>query len=83
LNLRVTAREKSMIEEAARVASRSVSSFIVDSATSEAQRLLSGRTVFTLDPESWDRFVAALDRPATDKPRLKALLGSPGVFEES
>lgn len=83
LNLRVTEREKATIEEAARVRAQPVSSFVLDAATAEARRLLSERSTFQLDPERWRSFLGLLDRPAMDKPRLKALLESPSVFDEA
>jgi uncharacterized protein (DUF1778 family) len=39
------------------------------------------RRYFSLDPERWAAFQAALDAPARPNPRLKKLLQTPSVFE--
>jgi Protein of unknown function DUF104/Protein of unknown function (DUF1778) len=36
---------------------------------------------FTLPPEDWQSFCAALDAPARDIPELRRLLTEPGVFD--
>lgn len=45
-----------------------------------AEALLDPR-YFSLDPERWSAFQAALDAPARPNPRLKRLLQTPSVFE--
>ncbi|MDP9344218.1 MAG: DUF1778 domain-containing protein [Actinomycetota bacterium] len=82
LGLRMTSRQKAELEAAARVKSKSVSSFIVEAAEAEAQRVLSERTIFIVDPDQWSLFNEALDRPAMNKPRLRALLTGRSVFDE-
>ncbi|MDO5103111.1 MAG: DUF1778 domain-containing protein [Lautropia sp.] len=42
---------------------------------------LADRHHFVLDHEQWTVFQAALNRPATDKPRLKKLLMEPSVTD--
>lgn len=37
---------------------------------------------FLLNPEQWNAFVAALDRPVQPKPRLRRLFAEPGVLEQ-
>jgi uncharacterized protein (DUF1778 family) len=46
----------------------------------DAEALLD-RRCFSLDPERWAAFQAALDAPARPNPRLKKLLQTPSVFE--
>ena len=46
----------------------------------DAEALLD-RRYFSLDPERWAAFQAALDAPALQNPRLKKLLQMPSVFE--
>ena len=43
--------------------------------------VLLDRRDFSLDPERWAAFQAALDAPARPNPRLKKLLQTPSVFE--
>jgi uncharacterized protein (DUF1778 family) len=42
---------------------------------------LPDRRYFSVDPERWAAFQAALDAPARPNPRLKKLLQTPSVFE--
>ena len=46
----------------------------------DAEALLD-RRYFSLDPERWAAFQAALDASARPNPRLKKLLQTPSVFE--
>jgi uncharacterized protein (DUF1778 family) len=48
----------------------------------EARQVPSEPTIFIADPAGWTLFNEALDRPAMDKPRLRALLTGPSVFDE-
>ena len=56
-----------------------VTDFIVRSACEKAEQALSDQTRFTLDEEQWKAFLAALDRPLRDKPRLRRLFTEPHV----
>jgi len=82
LNVRVTTRQREVIEQAARAEAKPVSAFIMDAAYADAQRVLSEQRLFLLDPERWKRFTEALDRPASDKPRLRKLMRTPSVLEK-
>lgn len=82
LALRMTPRQKAELQAAAEAKSKTLSSFVVEAAEAEAQRVLSERTIFIVDPERWALFTEVLDRPAMDKPRLRALLTGPSVFDE-
>jgi len=73
---------KKTFRAAAETKAKPLSAFVLDAAEAEAQRVLSERTIFALDAERWARFNEALDRPAMDKPRLRALLAAPSVFDE-
>lgn len=74
LSLRANPRQETLIRHAAEVQGKTVTSFVLDSATATAQQVLADQQTFLLDPAAWDEFVAALDRPVTRKPRLEALL---------
>jgi uncharacterized protein (DUF1778 family) len=47
----------------------------------EAEERLADRRSFTLSPEKWDAFIAALDAPPRAHPRLARLLQEPSVFD--
>jgi uncharacterized protein (DUF1778 family) len=81
ISLRATARQRHVIEQAAEACGKSLTAFLLDAGYTEAQRTLADRRLFLLDDERWEQFVAALDRPVSDKPRLRELLRTPGVLD--
>ncbi len=81
LELRASRKEAALIKRAAEASGKTVTSFILDAAHVEAQRALADRRVFSLDKDSWQRFVKALDRPAKTKPRLQRLMRERGALE--
>jgi uncharacterized protein (DUF1778 family) len=81
LDLRLTLAAKQTLQAAATAANKSVSEFVLDTALSEAEERLADRQVFTLDAESWDAFVAALDAPPRRHARLERLFREPSVFD--
>jgi uncharacterized protein (DUF1778 family) len=81
LNIRASVRQGTLIREAAAVTGKSVTEFVLDSACSTAEEILADRRQFVVDDTAWARFMEALDRPVAAKPRLQALLESPGVLD--
>jgi uncharacterized protein (DUF1778 family) len=81
LNLRASARQDALIRQAASASDKSVTEFILESATTAAEHVLADRRAFELDDANWRAFQAALERPAVLKPRLRTLLAEPPVFE--
>jgi uncharacterized protein (DUF1778 family) len=73
LTLRMTPEAKRTLQEAAAVSNKSLSEFVLDSAVGAAEEFLPDRRVFLLDQEDWDAFIAALDAPPKDNPRLRKL----------
>jgi uncharacterized protein (DUF1778 family) len=74
LNLRATARQNALIRQAAQATSKTVSEFVLDSASNAAEQVLADRRWFMLDESSWAAFQDLLERPAVIKPRLAELL---------
>jgi len=74
LELRTSPRQAEVIRQAAAVTDKTVTAFVLDAATLEAQRALADRRFFRLDKAHWQRFVSALDRPTKVKPRLRELM---------
>jgi uncharacterized protein (DUF1778 family) len=60
---------------------RSVSEFVLESALIRAEETLTDRTRFGLDAGQWRAFLAALDAPPRELPRLSRLFQEPSVFE--
>ena len=81
LDLRVSPEDKAEFEAVAQMIGTHAGTFVVESARREARRLRSEQTLFVVDQEQWAAFDQLLDRPAMDKPRLRALLDSPSPFE--
>jgi uncharacterized protein (DUF1778 family) len=81
LDLRLTPAAKHLLREAASVARRSISEFVLESALARAEETLADRRRFGLDAERWAAFMEALDAPARPLPQLQKLLTEPSVFE--
>jgi len=74
VDLRMTPTAKRTLQRAAAVANKSVSEFLLDSSLSAAFETLADRRVFQLDETQWAAFMAELDRPPRDNPRLRRLM---------
>lgn len=81
LELRASPSQTLVIRQAAAAAAKTVTAFVLDAATVEAQRALADRRLFRLDPSRWERFVSALDRPVKEKPRLRKLMRQSSVLD--
>ena len=71
--LRATPSEEELIKLAADRLGVNVTEFIMRSARERAEQTLADQTRFVLDDKQWKAFMAALDRPARDSPRLRKL----------
>lgn len=71
--LRATASEEELIRVAAERQGMNITDFIMRSAREKAEEALSEQTRFIIDEARWKKFIAVLDRPAQDKPRLRRL----------
>jgi uncharacterized protein (DUF1778 family) len=60
----------------------SLTDFIIRSACAEAEQTLADQRRFSLDAGQWSAFLAALERPAEAKPRLRRLFSEPSVLEQ-
>ena len=81
LDLRLSKSAKQTLQAAATAARKSVSEFVLETALSEAEERLADRTIFTLDEEKWQAFIAALDAPPRRHSRLERLFREPSVFD--
>ena len=76
INLRASQRQKLLIDRAADALGRTRSDFMLDTACREAESVLLDRRYFSLPEDDFKKFVAMLDRPPKDNPRLRRLLQS-------
>jgi uncharacterized protein (DUF1778 family) len=81
LDLRLSPQAKQTLTAAARASHRSVSQFVLESALSRAQETLVDRRHFELNAEQWNAFMAALDAPPREVPRLRRLFQEASAFE--
>ncbi len=81
LNLRTSTQQPQLFRSAAAAMDKSVTDFVLESATTNAERVLADRRWFGLSEKEWDDFETLLDAPATRTPKLAALLSEPTVFD--
>lgn len=82
ISLRIASDRRHVIERAAEVTGKTLTSFVLDAAYQEAQRTLTDPRAFVVNDEQWAAFMEALDRPVSpDKPRLDKLMSTPSVLE--
>ena len=74
INLRVSRRQKVLIDRAAEALGRSRSDFMLDTACREAESVILDRRYFSLSEDQFRRFMAVLDTPPKDNPKLRRLL---------
>lgn len=83
LDLRLSPEAKHTLHAAAAATHRSVSQFVLESALARAEETLLARQRFELDAQRWAAFMAALDAPPRDAPRLRRLLTEPTPFDSA
>lgn len=81
INLRIEARTRRLIDEAAAVLGKTRTEFMIDSARARAVDVLLDQRLFALESERYDAFVHALDNPPAPGPRLRALLRRTSAWE--
>ena len=81
IDVRASSAVKHLLQEAARSCHKNVSEFLLDAGVTAANLALADRRHFVLNDDQWQAFQHALDRPVQAKPRLKKLLGEPGILD--
>jgi uncharacterized protein (DUF1778 family) len=74
INLRMDARTRQLIDEAAAILGKTRTDFMVESARREATDVLLDQRLFLLEPERYDEFLRILDTPPAPGPKLRSLL---------
>ncbi len=74
INLRIEARTRRLIDEAAAVLGKTRTEFMVETARQEAIDVLLDQRLFVLDPARYDAFMHALDHPLEPGPKLRKLM---------
>lgn len=81
MSIRTSSQQQQIIRSAAAALDKSVTDFVLESATTNAERVLADRRWFILAPDAWEEFEALLDAPVAETPKLAALLTEPTVFD--
>ena len=77
LQLRVSPRQRMVIQRAAEASHETLTDYVVRHAVAAAKDDLADRRYFALDDAAWTEFQALLDRPAVHKPALNKLFAQP------
>jgi uncharacterized protein (DUF1778 family) len=80
-NLRVSSRQRTLIDRAAETLGKNRTDFMLDAACRQADAVLLDQRLFVLNDEAYAQFTAALDAPPTDNPRLRRLLATRAPWE--
>lgn len=81
LNLRITAELRGLIDQAAALAGKNRTDFVLDAARHAAEDTLLDQTVIQVDPEAYADFVALLDAPPQPNDRLRRSLQTPAPWD--
>src|SRR5580698_5377820 len=81
VDLRMTASAKQVLQHAAAASNKTLTEFLLDSGLHAAYDTLADRRAFVLDDKQWTAFMAALDAPPADNPRLRTLLARKPAWE--
>lgn len=74
INVRAAQKQKTLIDSAAEALGRGRSNFMLGAACQEAEAVLLDRRYFVLPEDDFRKFIAILDRPPRENPRLRHLL---------
>ena len=81
LNLRIQPEVRDLIDQAAHLAGKNRTDFVLDAARRAAEDTLLDRTVFTLSPAAYRQFLKRLDAPPKPNKRLLKSLRTPAPRE--
>lgn len=82
VNLRVRAETRSLIDRAAGLLGRTRSDFMIEAARRAAEDAILDQRVIATDRDSFDRFIAILDRPPETNDKLRKTLHAPAPWEK-
>jgi uncharacterized protein (DUF1778 family) len=80
-SIRVSATQKRVIAEAARLKDTTISDFVLEQSLTAAQQVIADQVQFRLPKKRWKEFCEALDAPPRTIPALRKLLTKPSLFD--
>ncbi|WP_293860682.1 DUF1778 domain-containing protein [uncultured Alsobacter sp.] len=81
INLRVSERDRQLIDQAAASTGQNRSEFMLNAAREAAQQALLDRVLFRTDAETFDQLLRMLDEPPAPAPELRKLMGMKPPWE--
>jgi uncharacterized protein (DUF1778 family) len=81
LNLRIKPEERGLIDRAATLTGKTRTDFVLEAARQAAEEALLDRTVFTVSPEAYAKFLARLDEAPKPNQRLRRTMQSSPPWE--
>jgi uncharacterized protein (DUF1778 family) len=81
IEIRVTEEERGLEQAAAAASGQTLSEFVRQAARREAEQVMAKSTTISLDQAEAERFLTALDDPASFEAGLGALIERPSVLD--
>lgn len=81
LNLRIKPDDRSLIDRAAKLVSKSRTDFVLDAARNAAEETLLDKRLFRVDAAAYADFVARLDAPPNPNERLRRTMKTRAPWE--
>lgn len=81
LNIRTTDNTKMLLQQAADLLGVTVSSFLLNTATEKACKLIESQNHFYLKEEQWKKLSKALDKEGSDNKKLGTLFNKENIFK--
>jgi len=81
LDFRISATQRALLSRAAAASDKSLTAFVLESASIAAENTLLDRRLFFVDSEAFARFEEALNAPAKVNTGLLDLLSEPAPWE--
>lgn len=82
LNLRITAELRGLIDQAAELAGKNRTDFVLEAARHAAENTLLDRTEFLVDPKAYAEYLALLDAPPRPSMRLRHSMQTPAPWKK-
>src|SRR5262249_21862194 len=81
LNLRIKPEERGLIDRAATLTGKTRTDFVLEAARHAAEEALLDRTVFTVSPQAYAKFIERLDEPPKPNDRLRRTMQATPPWE--
>jgi uncharacterized protein (DUF1778 family) len=80
INLRATTRQEDILRRAAEATDRTLTDFVLDSAVTQAEKVLADQRWFAVTEEQFAEFQRLLEEPLPSTARFDALFSRPSRF---